>query len=215
MKKIDNLSNEELIKLYREENNQFAITELYNRLNSYKNRIIIKFNNLCYCDIEVIYDNTFIYCVNKYDENKDAKFYTFLYSILQMKIRTALKNQMKIESLFIDENIIKCKLYHNYEIDAEDETFLDRFIEDDFSIENELFKKNLYSCIEIFTKKYLNDKHGIKRDAVISFLIENISVKELSIKYNCSRQYIYELRKIYRNKLTNYLRKHNITRKDF
>ena len=215
MKKIDNLSNEELIKLYREENNQFAITELYTRLNYFKNRIIIKFNNLCYCDIEVIYDNTFIYCINKYDANKEAKFYTFLYSILQMKIRTAMRNQMKIEARYIDENIIKCKLSHDHEIDAEDETFLDRYIEDDFSIENELFKKNLYSSIETFTRKYLNDKHGIKRDAVISFLIENISVKELSIKYNCRPQYIYEIRKIYRTKLTNYLRKHGVTRKDF
>ena len=215
MKKIDNLSNEELLELYRKENNQFAITELYNRLIAFRNRTINIYSHLFYCDIEAVYDDTFMYCINKYDENNNVKFYTYLFGLLKLKIRTAIRNQIRLESRFANDNVLKCKLYNNYEIDSEDETFLEKYVADKFSVDDELFKEKLYSLIDTFTRNYLKDKSKVRREAVISFLTENATVKELSIKYECSPQYIYEQRKIYRTKLINYLRKHSITRKDF
>ena len=215
MKKIDNLSTEELLELYRKENDQFAITELYNRLIAFRNRTINIYSHLFYCDIEAVYDDTFMYCLNKYDENNNAKFYTYLFGLLKLKIRTSIRKQILLESKHVNNDIIKNMLFRNYEEDEKETSFLEKYVADKFSVDDELFKEKLYSLIDTFTRNYLKDKSKVRREAVISFLTENATVKDLSIKYECSPQYIYEQRKIYRTKLINYLRKHSITRKDF
>lgn len=209
-KEFETALSEELVLLYRKNNNQIAFTELYNRFNNMRKNLIFKNDQKLYSiDLEIVFEDCFIRAVKNFDETKSKSFSSYLYYCLVNRLRTAIKKHIQYDELYADNGVL------NRELDEND--FINNSIIDHSeNVEDKLNTIILHELIESHKKFYLSKKKNKK--LILSIIDENIfgnkSVKEIASENNCSCNNASFEKNAYKRSLRMYLNKNYSVRKE-
>ncbi|MFJ3388868.1 hypothetical protein [Lysinibacillus sp. NPDC086135] len=201
---MDKLTNEELVELYQNDNNEMVFEYLYKRNKGLIHKVIKKFNNVIVISKEDIEDACvlgFVRAVKVYSGENKCKFSSYCYIVMVNEVNVSLNNASRKMRNDLDQSF--CYLDENVN-DGDGSRLIDII---DMSEKDVLHKKDytyLHSAIE-YAKGFIMDKYY---PYFIPLALKEIPVPKTASLIGVSPKTVHYTMKIFKKHTQEYIIKY-------
>lgn len=206
-KKYNKEQINEMLKEYKETNNERIFEEIYKSFENVRIKFIQKFNKYNYVDVECEYEKYFLDAIRLYKEDIGS-FAGYFKTFLNYKACELYSQQKKMSHLFIDETYIfdkknKKDNEHDRISTLENEIFIENNSIDEISD-----LESLLDLIKSHAEWFLKSKRNKNIHLIIikKIINGNFELTETAKELGYSNSYINKCASLYRRSLKEYLK---------
>ncbi len=198
---MEKLTNEELVELYKSDNNEIAFEVLYKRNKGLIHKVINKFNNVIVIskeDIESACVLGFVRATKAYSKDNKCKFSSYCYIVMVNEVNVSLNNASRKMRNDLDQSF--CYLDENVN-DGDGSRLIDII---DMSKKDVLHKEDytyLLNAID-YAKGFIMDKYY---PYLIPLILKEIPATKVAPLIGVSPKTVHYTMKVFRKHMRNYI----------